>query len=136
MVARYKSSLAALIIGSATLLFSVAFTGLLGEEGTENHVIIEVEYYQNWNATIQINALVHQTTPHEPSAEAWRGFGKMTKHLIKMENDEWNLTVSACKEDASLSHMYVRIKLKDGKILKSASTNDPFGKVKISMLIP
>ena len=136
MVARYKSSLAALIIGSATLLFSVAFTGLLGEEGTENHVIIEVEYYQNWNATIQINALAHQTTPYEPSAEAWRGFGKMTKHLIKMENDEWNLTVSAYKEDASLSHMYVRIKLKDGKILKSASTNDPFGKVKISMLIP
>jgi hypothetical protein len=136
LVARYKSSLAALIIGSAILLFSVAFTGFLGEEGTENHVVIEVEYGQNWNATIQINALTRLTTPSEPSTEAWRGFGKMTKHLVKMENEEWNLTVSACKEDASFGHMYVRIKLEDGKILKSASTNDPFGKVKISMLIP
>ncbi len=136
MVARYKSSLAALIIGSITLLFSIMFTGLLGEEGTENHVIIEVEYSQSWNATIQINALALLTIPREPSTEAWRGFGKMTKHLIKMENEEWNLTVSACKEDASLGHIYLRIKLEDGKILKSASTNEPFGKVKISIIIP
>ena len=94
----------------------VLLRGSLKEKNTIDTVIVEINYFGNWNATI-ING--------EELVKS--GFGK-TEHIFSNPlADEWILSIRANKLDDSNQKLKVIVKLVDGTVLGSASTSESFG---------
>ena len=114
-----KTAAKALILSlSLFLAYSagVLLLGSLKEKNTINTVIVEINYFGNWNATI---------TNGEELVKS--GFGK-TEHIFSNPLvDEWTLSIRANKLDDSYQKLKIIVKLVDGTVLGSASTSESFG---------
>lgn len=96
--------------------------------GTTQHevikeVIIEVDYFDNWNLTLTSNGI---ETQHS-------GFGKGSILLERGGAREWQIYVHCVKLDSSQGLLIVRVKEKYGDVLKQAITNEPVGDVNITL---
>jgi len=94
---------------------AVSLSGYL-EQRTVDRIILEIDYYSNWNATVTEN------TEYSLS-----GFGKTEWVLVKPIQKEWAVTVRAQKQDDSVSKLTISIRMKDGAVLGLASTIEPYG---------
>ena len=94
----------------------VLLIGSLKEKNTLDTLIVEINYFGNWNATI---------TNGEEIVKS--GFGRVEHVFSKPLADEWYLSVRANKLDDSNQMLTINVKLPDGTVLKSASTSESFG---------
>jgi len=104
---------------------TIIFTGVLKDNNSVNEVIVEIEYFDHWNATISDNH----------SVQSWSGFGKTEKILRRPSNDPWSLSVDVQKLAGSTGPLSVIIRQVDGTILKKAHTMSPFGKINLTFEI-
>lgn len=119
-----KIGLAFTAICAVGLLSSLFMTGFLDRERVED-VLVEVDYFDHWNMTVS------------ESSYSWSfsGFGRMERCFVRVDGDVWVISVEAQKEDSSSGQLAVRVKLRDGTVLKQASTSEPFGKVSFTIEI-
>jgi len=94
----------------------VLLLGSLKEKNIIDTVIVEINYFGNWNATI---------THGEELVKS--GFGRTEHVFSKPLADEWIISVRACKLDDSNQMLKIIVKLVDGTVLGTASTSEPFG---------
>lgn len=94
----------------------VLLLGSLKEKNIIDTVIVEINYFGNWNATI---------THGEELVKS--GFGRTEHVFSKPLADEWIISVRACKLDDSIQMLKIIVKLVDGTVLGTASTSEPFG---------
>jgi len=113
------------VLGVIALAGTLLLTGFIGVRQRISQVIIEIDYFNNWNVTVCQN----------DSTQSWSGFGKMERILVGPIGDEWVISITARKTDGSSSNLSVRIKQVDGTIVKEASTSAPFGTASISYTI-
>lgn len=108
----------------AGTLSSLGLTGFLDRERVED-VLVEVEYFDHWNMTVS------------ESSYTWSfsGFGRTERRFVRVDGHAWVISVEAQKEDASSGRLVVRVKLRDGTVLKQAFTSEPFGKVSFTIEI-
>jgi len=104
---------------------AISLTGFLDAKDKIDSLIVEVDYFDHWNVTIN----------EDSSTWAWSGFGKMEKNLMRLSADEWIIHISAQKKDDSSGFLTMRVKLKDGTVLKEISTSKPYGKANLSLEI-
>lgn len=94
----------------------VLLLGSLKEKNIIDTVIVEINYFGNWNATI---------THGEELVKS--GFGRTEHVFSKPLADEWIISVRACKLDDSIQMLRIIVKLVDGTVLGTASTSESFG---------
>lgn len=94
----------------------VLLLGSLKEKNIIDTVIVEINYFGNWNATI---------THGEELVKS--GFGRTEHVFSKPLADEWIISVRACKLDDSNQMLKIIVKLVDGTVLGTASTSESFG---------
>lgn len=94
---------------------AVSLSGYL-EQRTVDRIILEIDYYSNWNATVT-----------EGTEYSLSGFGKTEWVLVKPIQKEWTVTVRAQKQDDSISKLTISVRMKDGAVLGLASTVEPYG---------
>ena len=103
---------------------TVFLSGYL-EMGTEvDRVILEIDYYDNWNATVSNDVEFSLSR-----------FGKTQMTLVDLKKEDWIVTVRAQKQDDSMKGLTIRIKMKDGTLLDSASTFEPYGTAVLTVII-
>jgi len=86
-------------------------------------VIIEVDYFDNWNLTLISNGIETQ----------YSRFGKGSIILVRGGAREWHIFVQCVKLDGLQGLLVVRVKDVYGDVLKQAFTNKPFGDVIITL---
>lgn len=94
---------------------AVSLSGYL-EQRTVDRIILEIDYFSNWNATVTEN------TEYSLS-----GFGKTEWVLVKPIQKEWTVMIRAQKQDDSVSKLTISVRMKDGAVLGLASTIEPYG---------
>ncbi|EMR74258.1 hypothetical protein MCGE09_00639, partial [Thaumarchaeota archaeon SCGC AB-539-E09] len=97
------------------LFITVSFSGIL-EQRADNLVILEIDYIDNWNATV--------SNGDEFSLSR---FGKIQMNLVDLTKEDWIITVRAQKQDGSMNVLIIRIRMQDGTVLDSVSTSEPYG---------
>jgi len=102
---------------------AVSLSGYL-EQRTVDRVILEIDYYSNWNATVT-----------EDTDNSLSGFGKTEWVLVKPIQKEWTVTVRAQKQDDSISKLTISLRMKDGAVLGLASTIEPYGTTMLTVNI-
>lgn len=124
---KLKSSVLKIIVvlGCLGLAFVVA-TSLSGflEQRTVDRVILEIDYFDGWNATI--------TDDVEYSLS---GFGKTKRVLVKPITNEWTISIQAQKQDGSMSPLTINVRMKDGAVIGTQSTAEPYGIVLLTVNI-
>ena len=112
------------LLSMVTLFGTLVLTGTLGVNQIDL-VIVEVDYFEHWNATIL-----------EDSAKTlWSGFGRMDKGFRRSLENPWIISVSVQKMDGTNGLLTIKLRTKDGTILKEAYTVEPFGTAKITVEI-
>ena len=124
---QYKlvSHLLTIFLGVFVIAGAFSLSGFLGMNDKIDGLVVEVDYFDHWNVTIV----------EDGSTWTWSGFGKMEKNMMRLSTDEWVIRVRVQKMDDSLGFLTVRVKLKDGTILKEAYTSEPYGEAFISLEI-
>lgn len=120
----FKLGAAFTAVCALVLLSSLFLTGFLGRERVED-VILEVDYFENWNLNIS----------EDGYSWSFSELGRTEKCIARVDDDEWVITVDARKVDGSSGRLTVRIKLRDGTVLKEASTSEPYGAVSFTIEI-
>jgi hypothetical protein len=111
-----------MLITLAMVAFAgVALTGFLRQE-EDDRLLLVIDYPNHWNATVTENGVDRSLS----------GFGKVEKMLLRPDDGVWSLTIRAWKLDDSTNALTVTFKLKDGTLLRRASTVVPYGTVEIS----
>jgi hypothetical protein len=105
------------------LYTTVSFSGVL-EQRSDDLVILEIDYYNNWNATV-LNDFEFSLSR----------FGKAQMTLVDFSKEDWIITVKAQKQDGSMKGLIIRIRMNDGAIIGSASTFEPFGTAELTVII-
>ena len=113
------------ILGAVTVVGTLFFTGFIGDQNDIEQLILEVDYYNNWNMTVSENG----------SVKSLSGFGKMERLFVRPFDGKWVFIINASKLDDSLNNLSVRFKLVDGTILKHDSTTEPYGTVTLTLEI-
>lgn len=113
------------ILGAVMVVGTFLFTGFIGDKNDIEQLIIEVDYYNNWNMTVLENGSVHLLS----------GFGKKERLFVRPFDGKWVFEINASKFDDSSNNLSVRVKLRDGTILEHGSTTEPFGTVTLSLEI-
>lgn len=113
------------VLGVVVLASSIMLTGLL-ENDRVDEVILEVDYYDNWNVTFS----------HDSQTESWSGIGRKEMLLVRHSGDAWVISVHAEKLDASSGYLKVRVKHIDGTVFGQEATNHPHGKISLVVEIP
>lgn len=120
-----KSGIIISVLVVVILASAISLTGFLDAEDNIDCIIIEVDYFDHWNVTIT----------EDSSTWTWSGFGKMEKNLMRITADEWIIQICAQKMDDSYGYLTMRVKLKDGTVLKEVYTSKPFGKADLTLEI-
>ncbi len=103
---------------------TVFLSGYL-ERGTEiDRVILEIDYYDNWNATVSNDVEFSLSK-----------FGKTQMTLMDLTKGGWTVTVRAQKQDGSMKGLTIRIRMIDGAVIGSASTFEPYGTAELTVII-
>jgi hypothetical protein len=103
---------------------TVFLSGYL-ERGTEvDRVILEIDYYDNWNATVSNDVEFSLSR-----------FGKTQMTLVDLKKEDWIVTVRAQKQDGSMKGLTIRIRMIDGAVIGSASTFEPYGTAELTVII-
>ena len=118
-----KSGIIISVLVVLVLASAISLTGFLDAEDNIDCIIVEVDYFDHWNVTIKEGG----------STWAWSGFGKMEKNLMRVTADEWVIHLIAQKKDDSYGYLTMRVKLKDGTVLKEVYTSKPFGKAELTL---
>ncbi|EMR74247.1 hypothetical protein MCGE09_00638 [Thaumarchaeota archaeon SCGC AB-539-E09] len=105
------------------LFITVSFSGIL-EQRADNLVILEIDYIDNWNATV--------SNGDEFSLSR---FGKIQMNLVDLTKEDWIITVRAQKQDGSMNVLIIRIRMQDGTVLDSVSTSEPYGTAELTVII-
>ncbi len=105
------------------LYASVSFSGVL-EQRADDRVILEIDYIDNWNATV-LNDFEFSLSR----------FGKAQMTLMDLTKEDWIITVKAQKQDGSMKGLVIRIRTKDGVLLDSATTFEPYGTAELTVII-
>jgi hypothetical protein len=113
------------IFGVVILTSAIMMTGLL-ENNEVDEVVLEVDYFYNWNATLS----------HDGITESWSNLGSKEMMLVRPTSDTWVISVRAEKLDASSGYLRVRVKHLDGAVIGQGATNLPYGKVSLVVEIP
>ncbi len=113
------------ILGVAILASAIMLTGLL-ENNEVHEVVLEVDYFYNWNVTFS----------HDGITETWSNLGRKEMMLVRPTRDTWVITVRAEKLDSSLGYLRVRVKHMDGAVIGQGATNLPHGKISLVVEIP
>ena len=125
MGASIKIGVVLSILGVVTVVGTLIFTGVIGDQNNIEQLIIEVDYYNNWNMTVVENG----------SETSLYGFGRTERLFVRPFNGKWVFMINASKLDASSNTLSVRFKLRDGTVLKHSSTTEPYGTVILSLEI-
>lgn len=120
-----KIGVVILILGAVTVVSTLLFTGFIGNQNDIEQLILEVDYYNNWNMTVSENG----------SVQSLSGFGKMERLFVRPIDGKWVVMINASKLDGSSNNLSVRLKLRDGTVLKHGSTTEPYGTVTLSVEI-
>lgn len=122
-----KSSVLKYIVVLGTLglvlYVTVSFSGVL-EQRANDMVILEIDYYNNWNATI-LNDVEFSLSR----------LGKTQMTLVDFTKEDWIITVKAQKQDGSMKGLVITIKMEDGTVLDSVATFEPFGTAELTVII-
>jgi hypothetical protein len=103
---------------------TVFLSGYL-ERGTKvDRVILEIDYIDNWNATV-LNDVEFSLSR----------FGKAQMTLVDLTKEGWIVTVRAQKQDGSMNGLTIRIRMIDGAVIGSASTFEPYGTAELTVII-
>lgn len=113
------------VLGSLGLAFvgSTFLSGFL-EQRTVDRVILEVDYFDGWNATITEDVVFSMS-----------GFGKTKRVLVKPITDDWTISIMAQKLDSSLSPLTISVRMTDGAVIGTQSTTEPYGIVLLTLNI-
>jgi hypothetical protein len=104
------------------LYASGSFSGVL-EQRANDRVILEVDYIGKWNATV-LNDFEFSLSR----------FGKAQMILVDLRKEDWIITVKAQKQDGSMNGLVIRIRTKDGVLLESADTFEPYGIAELTII--
>ena len=106
-------------------LASVVATSLSSflEQRIVDMVILEIDY-NTWNATIT-----------EDVEYSLSGFGKTKRVLVKPITDDWTISIKAQKQDSSMSPLTISVRMKDGAVIGTQSTTEPYGIVLLTINI-
>lgn len=98
---------------------------LIGRSNTKiiQTLVVEVDYYDHWNATISVNGI----------SEQFSYYSKDTIILNRLGSRLWTISIICSKNDGSTGALVVRVKLTDGTVIKRAQTDIPFGTVKVDI---
>jgi len=113
------------ILGVVILASAIMMTGLL-ENNEVDEVVLEVDYFNNWNVTLS----------HGGITESWSDMGRKETMLVRPTRDTWVISVRAEKLDASSGYLRVRVKHLDGAVIGQEATNLPNGKISLVVEIP
>ena len=105
------------------LYATVSFSGVL-EQRANDMVILEIDYYNNWNATVSNDVEFSLSR-----------FGKTQMTLVDLTKEDWIITVKAQKQDGSMKGLIITIKMEDGTVLDSAATFEPYGTAELTVII-
>ena len=86
-------------------------------------VLVEVDYFDHWNATITVNGI----------SEEYTYYSKDTIVLNRLGSSIWKISIRCSKKDGSAGALIVCVKQLDGTVLKQVQTDTPFGTVKIDI---
>lgn len=116
-------------IAASILLFVIVLStlssGFLKTSRTEN-VKIEVIYSGNWRGIIYNNEETVNMS----------GINRKAMIITRPFGENWNLTCCSEKMEDTSTQMKVVIRFINGTILKQAQTNEPYGKIVLSVEIP
>lgn len=121
----FKTCILVSAVGAIVLVATLMLTGMIGDQRGIDEVVIVVDYYDSWNMTLSENG----------SVKSLSGFGKMERVLMRPADGPWTINMRVQKLDGSNGYIRVRIRLRDGTILKEGSTSTPYGTVDISLEI-
>lgn len=112
-------------MGTLGIVFyaTVSLSGVL-EQRANDVVILEIDYYANWNATIS-NDVEYSLSK----------FGKVQMTLADFTKEDWIITVRAQKQDGSMNRLTISIRMKNGSIIDSSSTFEPYGTAELTVII-
>ncbi len=113
------------ILGVAILASAILMTGLL-ENNEVDEVVLEVDYFYNWNVTFS----------HDGITETWSDMGRKEMILVRPTRDTWVISVRAEKLDVSSGYLRVKVKHLDGAVIGQDATNLPHGTVTVVVEIP
>ena len=114
-----------MVLGSLGLMTATVFLSGYLERGTEvDRVILEIDYIDNWNATV-LNDVEFSLSR----------FGKAQMTLVDLTKEGWIVTVRAQKQDGSMNGLTIRIRMIDGAVIGSASTFEPYGTAELTVII-
>ena len=102
---------------------TVSFSGVL-EQRADDRVILEIDYIDNWNATV-LNDFEFSLSR----------FGKAQMTLADLTKEDWIITVKAQKQDGSMKGLIISIRTKDGVLIGSADTFEPYGTAELTVII-
>ena len=102
---------------------TVSFSGVL-EQRADDRVILEIDYIDNWNATVSNDVEFSLSR-----------FGKTQMTLVDLTKEDWIITVKAQKQDGSMKGLIISIRTKDGVLLGSADTFEPYGTAELTVII-
>ena len=113
------------VLGTLGIVFyaTVSLSGVL-EQHANDVVILEIDYYANWNATIS-NDVEYSLSR----------FGKAQMTLADFTKEDWIITVRAQKQDGSMKGLTIRIRMIDGAVIGSVSTFEPYGTAELTVII-
>jgi len=86
-------------------------------------LVVEVDYYDHWNATIAVNGI----------SEQFSYYSKDTIILNRLGSNLWKISIACSKNDGSTGALVVRVKLTDGTVIKHAQTDSPYGTVEVDI---
>ncbi len=105
------------------LYAAVSFSGVL-EQRADDRVILEIDYIDNWNATVSNDVEFSLSR-----------FGKAQMTLVDLTKEDWIVTVRAQKQDDSMKGLVIRIRTKDGVLIDSATTFEPYGTAELTVIL-
>lgn len=113
------------ILGVVILASAIMLTGLL-ESNDVDEVVLEVDYFYNWNVTFSHNGIT----------ESWSDLGRKEMMLVRSTSNTWVISLRAEKLDASSGYLKVRVKHLDGTVIGQEATNLPNGQITLVVEIP
>jgi hypothetical protein len=118
--------LRAVIVGGLVLVLAIVISWMLFTQPfSPTQVKVVVEYAHPWSGAI--GDLYGINT--------WGSTGSYTQVLHKTHSGSWIVSANAQKEDGSTATLRISIITMDGKVLRSATTSEPYGVAQVAVMI-